>query len=82
MSELSDNAELQKYSSAVLRVFSSAHLPSSLTHIVLENLVSAIQSSEVYSFYLNKVFIWNFSSHGEFDCMHCLPWSFSSIGTS
>jgi proteasome activator subunit 4 len=42
MSELSDNAELQKYSSAVLRVFSSAHLPSSLTHIVLENLVSAI----------------------------------------
>jgi len=54
MSELSDNPELQKYSSAVLRVFSSVHLPPSLTHIVLENLVSAIQSSEVYSFYLNK----------------------------
>ncbi|KAG2113318.1 hypothetical protein BD769DRAFT_1754600 [Suillus cothurnatus] len=42
MSELSDNPELQKYSGAALRVFSSVHLPSSLTQIVLENLVSAI----------------------------------------
>lgn len=55
MSELSDNAELQKYSSAVLRVFSSAHLPSSLTHIVLENLVSAIQSSESWRIRLHAL---------------------------
>jgi len=55
MSELSDNPELQKYSSAVLRVFSSGHLPPSLTHIVLENLVSAIQSSESWRIRLHAL---------------------------
>ncbi|KAG2149717.1 armadillo-type protein [Suillus cothurnatus] len=55
MSELSDNPELQKYSSAVLRVFSSVHLPPSLTHIVLENLVSAIQSSESWRIRLHAL---------------------------
>jgi proteasome activator subunit 4 len=50
MSELSDNPELQKYGSSVLRVLSSVYLPPSLTHVVLDELVSAIQSSEVFSF--------------------------------
>ncbi|KAG1757297.1 hypothetical protein EDB19DRAFT_1924203 [Suillus lakei] len=55
MSELSDNPELQKYSSSVLRVFSSVHLPPSLTHIVLGNLVSAIQSSESWRIRLHAL---------------------------
>lgn len=54
MSELSDNPELQRYSSAVLRVLSSGYLSPSLAHIVLDELVSAIHSSEVSSFHYRK----------------------------
>ncbi|KAG1755009.1 uncharacterized protein EDB91DRAFT_1096702 [Suillus paluster] len=55
MSELSDNPELQKYSSSVLRLLSSSYLPSSLTHIVLDKLVSAIQSSESWRIRLHAL---------------------------
>lgn len=47
MSELSDNPELQKYSSAVLQVMSGVYLPPAYVEIVLEKLVEAIQVSKV-----------------------------------
>lgn len=47
MSELNDNPELQKYSSAVLQVISGVYLPATLAEAVLEKLVEAIQFSKV-----------------------------------
>lgn len=47
MSELNDNPELQKYSSAVLQVLSGVYLPATFAEAVLERLVEAIQSSKV-----------------------------------
>lgn len=48
MSELNDNPELQKYSSAVLQVMSAVYLPATFAEAVLERLVEAIQFSKVY----------------------------------
>lgn len=47
MSELNDNPELQKYSSAVLQVMSAVYLPATFAEAVLEKLVEAIQLSKV-----------------------------------
>ena len=47
MSELNDNPELQKYSSAVLEVMSGVYLPATYAEAVLEKLVEAIQFSKV-----------------------------------
>jgi len=48
MSELNDNPELQKYSSAVLQVMSAVYLPATFAEAVLERLVEAIQFSKVH----------------------------------
>ncbi|KIJ68675.1 hypothetical protein HYDPIDRAFT_106916 [Hydnomerulius pinastri MD-312] len=45
MSELNDNPEVQKYSSAVLQVMSGVYLPPAFAEAVLEKLVEAIHSS-------------------------------------
>lgn len=47
MSELNDNTELQKYSSAILQVMSGIYLPATFAEAVLEKLVEAIQFSKV-----------------------------------
>lgn len=47
MSELNDNPELQKYSSAVLQVMSGVYLPATFAEAILEKLVEAIQISKV-----------------------------------
>lgn len=47
MSELNDNPELQKYSSAILQVMSAVYLPATFAEAVLEKLVEAIQFSKV-----------------------------------
>jgi len=55
MSELSDNPELQKYSSAVLQVMSGVYLPPTHTEIVLEKLVEAIQVSKSWRIRLHTL---------------------------
>lgn len=47
MSELNDNPELQKYSSAVLQVMSGVYLPATFAEAVLGELAEAIQISKV-----------------------------------
>ncbi|KAF7789210.1 hypothetical protein EIP86_000151 [Pleurotus ostreatoroseus] len=49
MSELNDSSELQKYSSAVLYVFSAVNAPQDEIDIILGHFLNAIQSSDVSS---------------------------------
>jgi proteasome activator subunit 4 len=47
MSELNDNSELQKYSSAVLYVLSAVDLAPEFVNVILQSFVVAIKSSRV-----------------------------------
>lgn len=47
MSELNDSSELQKYSTAVLYVLSAVNPPPSYVHLVMDNFLDAIHSSDV-----------------------------------
>lgn len=47
MSELNDNSELQKYSSAVLYVLSAVDPPEEYVGVIAENFLQAIKSSSV-----------------------------------
>ena len=47
MSELNDSSELQKYSSAVLYVFSAVNAPQDEIDIILGHFLNAIKSSDV-----------------------------------
>ena len=47
MTELSDNPELQMYTSAVLYVLSAVRPPKEYIELVLENFISAITLSSV-----------------------------------
>ncbi|KAG9314593.1 hypothetical protein JVU11DRAFT_5396 [Chiua virens] len=55
MSELNDNPELQKYSSAVLQVMSSVHLPATFAEAVVDKLVQAIQISKSWRIRLHTL---------------------------
>ncbi|KAN0100847.1 hypothetical protein V8E55_000831, partial [Tylopilus felleus] len=55
MSELNDNPELQKYSSAVLEVMSGVYLPATYAEAVLEKLVEAIQFSKSWRIRLHTL---------------------------
>ncbi|KAG6381418.1 armadillo-type protein [Boletus reticuloceps] len=55
MSELNDNPELQKYSSAVLQVISGIYLPATFAEAVLERLVEAIQFSKSWRIRLHTL---------------------------
>lgn len=59
MSELNDNPELQKYSSAVLQVMSAVYLPATFAEAVLEKLVEAIQFSKVREAVLTCILRYN-----------------------
>ena len=49
MSELNDNSELQKYSSAVLYVLSAVDPPEEYVGVIASNFLQAIKSSTVSS---------------------------------
>ncbi|KIK95621.1 hypothetical protein PAXRUDRAFT_826811 [Paxillus rubicundulus Ve08.2h10] len=55
MSELNDNPDLQKYSSAVLQVMSGIYLPPTFAEAVLEKLVEAIHSSKSWRIRLHTL---------------------------
>lgn len=47
MSELNDNSELQKYSSAVLYILSAVDPPEEYIGVIASNFLQAIKSSTV-----------------------------------
>ncbi|KAH7883839.1 hypothetical protein F5I97DRAFT_1969128 [Phlebopus sp. FC_14] len=55
MSELNDNADLQKYGSAVLQAMSGVYLPPPFAEAVLEQLVEAIHTSKSWRIRLHTL---------------------------
>lgn len=75
MSELNDNPELQKYSSAVLQVMSGVYVPAAFAEAVLEKLAAAIQFSKVSKQLSPAVKIsWACYSPGASGCIHYQHW--------
>ena len=83
MSELNDNSELQKYSSAVLYVLSAVDPPEEYVGVIADSFLQAIKLSTVsshpsYHFSNHSHFI----SPGAFVSRHFPRCSSSTIGTS
>lgn len=83
MSELNDNSELQKYSSAVLYVLSAVDLAPEFVNVILQSFVVAIKSSRV-RLWLDPLWFrfLHVYSRGAFVFMRFPRWSYFSIATS